>query len=274
MTTLIRNSILSAAILFLPGCLAINALLGAAGLLISGPAQYVGTVYSVGEYAYEYAVNDKTPDEVIQEKFAWLTGPDHDPQQEAQAIALAKGATLSPEPELIPMIQVAEVSLATSSQVTLQPESMTSLPQAVPERVIASMDLTTMTVRTPTRPSIPSAIRKNRPQRAPVTKQHAAPIIQVKAEVHPTTPARPAREADPMQIRRDRMEQGLAQAERLMSQPSVDGVRYSVQERNSGQTGTTLSGPWSIRHSVMQPNPATTHDSIDEGVMVTAQLSS
>lgn len=40
--------------------------------MVTGPLQYAGTVYSIGEYGYHLAVNKKTPDVVINEKLAAL----------------------------------------------------------------------------------------------------------------------------------------------------------------------------------------------------------
>lgn len=54
------------------GCMLVNALLGTSSLVLSGPAQHIGTVCTVGEYAYELAVNKKTPDMVLRDKLSWL----------------------------------------------------------------------------------------------------------------------------------------------------------------------------------------------------------
>ena len=111
------NCLFVAALVALPGCLAVNAMFGVLGLVTSGPVQYAGTAYTVGEYTYEYAVNGKTPDTVLGEKLAWLTGdepqspvvlaeasregaPPHDPAQADAATPLmadgAESLTLRP----------------------------------------------------------------------------------------------------------------------------------------------------------------------------------
>lgn len=72
-STLRNGALLSVTAASLSGCLMLSALFGASSFVLTGPAQYIGTVYSVGEYTYEYAVNDKTPDMVIKDKLAWLT---------------------------------------------------------------------------------------------------------------------------------------------------------------------------------------------------------
>lgn len=271
MTILIRNCILTAAVLVLPGCLAINALLGVAGFLTTGPIQYAGTVYSVGEYAYEYAANDKTPDEVIGEKFAWLLESDQEVGKESHTLALAKDATLVQKPVATPERQLAEASLAKQPQLTLSP---TASVETAP-RMVARL-------RPVPHPAAPVTVAQNTsrkssppPSRVQAKPTSMAPVMQAKAVV-------PAllrheyveRKANPLQDKLDRMEQGLAQAEQLMNRSPVDGIRYSVPTQESGQTGTSLSGSWSIRHTIMQDSPATVVDTEDDTVLITAHLSS
>lgn len=52
----------------LTGCAVVGPLLGAGGLAFA-PLQYVSTAYTIGEFTYEYAVNDRTPDEVVESKY-------------------------------------------------------------------------------------------------------------------------------------------------------------------------------------------------------------
>lgn len=52
----------------LPGCAVVAPLLSAGGMAFA-PLQYVSAAYTIGEFSYEYAVNDKTPDEVIGGKY-------------------------------------------------------------------------------------------------------------------------------------------------------------------------------------------------------------
>ncbi|WP_316899209.1 hypothetical protein [Pseudodesulfovibrio indicus] len=52
----------------LPGCAVVAPLLSAGGMAFA-PLQYVSAAYTVGEFTYEYAANDKTPDKVIGAKY-------------------------------------------------------------------------------------------------------------------------------------------------------------------------------------------------------------
>lgn len=53
---------------FLPGCAVVGPLLSVGGMAGLAPLQYASTVYTVGEFSYEYAVNENDPGEVIQAK--------------------------------------------------------------------------------------------------------------------------------------------------------------------------------------------------------------
>jgi len=60
---------------FLPGCAVVGPLLSIGGMAGLGPLQYASTVYTVGEFSYEYAVNENDPGEVIEAKIdSILTG--------------------------------------------------------------------------------------------------------------------------------------------------------------------------------------------------------
>lgn len=65
----------------LPGCMVVSAAVGVGGYALGGPAQYAGTAFSLCEYSYELAVNDKTPDLVFKDKVLEvvdiLDGPDY-----------------------------------------------------------------------------------------------------------------------------------------------------------------------------------------------------
>ncbi len=52
----------------LPGCAVVGPLLSVGGMAGLAPLQYASTVYTVGEFSYEYAVNENDPGEVIQAK--------------------------------------------------------------------------------------------------------------------------------------------------------------------------------------------------------------
>ncbi|OIQ49660.1 hypothetical protein BerOc1_01585 [Pseudodesulfovibrio hydrargyri] len=52
----------------LSGCAVVAPLLGAGGFAFA-PLQYASTAYTVGEFSYEYAANDKTPGQVVEDKY-------------------------------------------------------------------------------------------------------------------------------------------------------------------------------------------------------------
>lgn len=52
----------------LTGCAVVGPLLSVGGLSGLAPLQYASSVYTVGEFTYEYAANDKDPGEVIRAK--------------------------------------------------------------------------------------------------------------------------------------------------------------------------------------------------------------
>lgn len=58
----------SALAILLSGCAVVGPLLSVGGMAGLAPLQYASVAYTVGEYSYEYAANDKTPDEVIKGK--------------------------------------------------------------------------------------------------------------------------------------------------------------------------------------------------------------
>lgn len=60
----------------LPGCALVGPALTVGGLAGIGPLSYLSTAYTVGEFTYEYAANDATPDEVIEHKLLSLASGD------------------------------------------------------------------------------------------------------------------------------------------------------------------------------------------------------
>ena len=52
----------------LSGCAVVGPLLSLGGAIGLAPLQYASTVYTIGEFTYQYAANDKTPAQVIREK--------------------------------------------------------------------------------------------------------------------------------------------------------------------------------------------------------------
>lgn len=63
---------MSAAPFALAGCLAVNTVLGVGSLLAPGPLQFAGTFYGIANYTFQYAVNDRTPLQVVEEDFRVL----------------------------------------------------------------------------------------------------------------------------------------------------------------------------------------------------------
>lgn len=53
---------------WLPGCAVVGPLLSVGGMAGLAPLQYASTAYTLGEFTYEYAANDKDPGEVIRAK--------------------------------------------------------------------------------------------------------------------------------------------------------------------------------------------------------------
>lgn len=74
-----KATYISLAVLFLvvllPGCAVIGPLISIGGMAGLAQLQYASTAYTVGEFSYEYAVNDNDPGDVIEQKIdAVLTG--------------------------------------------------------------------------------------------------------------------------------------------------------------------------------------------------------
>ncbi|EGB15147.1 hypothetical protein DND132_1941 [Pseudodesulfovibrio mercurii] len=84
----------------LSGCAVVAPLLSVGGVAFT-PLQYVSTAYTIGEYTYEYAANDKTPDQVLEAKYnAMVSGeafelPDYLQAEPAgpQPVQVAEAAT-------------------------------------------------------------------------------------------------------------------------------------------------------------------------------------
>lgn len=66
-TTYIKLAVLLC-LAFLPGCAVVGPLLSIGGMAGLAPLQYASTAYTVGEFSYEYAVNENDPGEVIEAK--------------------------------------------------------------------------------------------------------------------------------------------------------------------------------------------------------------
>lgn len=63
-----RLAVVALLLAALPGCAVVGPLLSVGGMAGLAPLQYASTAYTVGEFSYEYAVNDKDPSEVIERK--------------------------------------------------------------------------------------------------------------------------------------------------------------------------------------------------------------
>jgi len=58
----------SALAVLLSGCAVVGPLLSLGGIAGLAPLQYASTAYTLGEFTYEYAANDKTPNQVLEAK--------------------------------------------------------------------------------------------------------------------------------------------------------------------------------------------------------------
>lgn len=230
----------AALLAFLPtslaGCLAINAMFGVLGLVGPAPIQYAGTAYSVGEYTYQFAVNDKTPDEVLGEKFAWLIGPDASstPQTFPSAPTLAE-PTLG-KPTLM-LADAGAAPMAATEPVVMVPVSM-PLGPATSEESEAAISREP----TPDPDLIPIPMRRawtDQPDAGP-----ARAVVAARAG---------AIGPDLLAQRLNRLESSLAQAERMYLRGIGQGVRCTASTPD-GQGG--VSGTGSVRHPVMQAVPA------------------
>jgi len=250
---LCRSCILTAAALVLPGCLAINAVLGVMGYLATGPAQLAGTIYSVTEYTYEYAVHDKTPDEVIEDKFSWLLLPEEDPEISGYAKAFKKSVLSPPMADVDPEVQLADSTLGASPSITLIPGKS----QVSSSVMQASLKLTPKTKT--------AAAKPQRIQRQRRTVKESSPVTSAIVTSTPTFAPQHEyveRETDPLLVKLDRLEQTFRQAESIVSNEPSQGLLLSVQPNDAEQSEQGISGSWSIRHGLMQHTPIVSPDSI------------
>jgi hypothetical protein len=237
------NCLFVAALVALPGCLAVNAMFGVLGLVTSGPVQYAGTAYTVGEYTYEYAVNGKTPDTVLGEKFAWLTG-----DEPPSPVVLAETSQ-----EIAPPHEPAHANVAIplmadgSGSLTLRPG------HGAPPETGRYDTVSLMADAGPAaeRPAVPAS-----PHTRTATVEPTAPTRISTATASPSG-LNPPSDTDLLATRMDRMESTLAQAERILLREPDQGVIYPASRNDDPQGSDTagVSGEWSIRHPVMQPGP-------------------
>jgi len=245
------------------GCLALNALVGAGSLLLSGPAQYIGTVYTVGEYAYEYAANGKTPVAVVGEKLdkldKWLNPRGRQNPHEDNIML----AAIQPKPETVipgnmvgdPPVHALPMPMISSNS-TYSPPLLASLPLSPSlntSRETRNLSEPFRSIRTKRQPDkiVPVITAKKKAAPTPRT----APLRpKQKKSVQPATRAPvliAATQAPPQKLLQlQRMEQAFAHAERTRpASANGNAVRISLGNDPSG-----VSGTWSIRHKVTPPD--------------------
>jgi hypothetical protein len=253
----IRRCLTAALLASLPaslaGCLALNAAFGVLGLVATGPVQYAGTAYTVGEYAYHYAVNDMTPVEVFEDKFAWLDrqdvqptspgqpdSPPLPPSMEPPAIELADAGGIDTE------VIAAEATPAAERRSHRTPQHPPlSAPTAAPDSASTPQPVM-LASRAPLRPVAPST--------RGVQVREAAPDVSGTPPAVVTAQASPSLR-DPLAARLDRFESALAQAERMYLRHQGQGVRCgaSTAEHSGDEAG--VSGTGLVRHPVMRHGP-------------------
>jgi len=243
--------LLLGALTALPGCLAINAALGVLGAMGPPAAQLAGAAYTVAEYSYEYGAHDRTPDEVFLAKFDWLLGDGDVPDPAAFAGALSAAMPgAQPMDAARPTVVVADapagrrarpsfnhaarpVALAAAKR-PVQPVKkvmpVTKASKAAPVKRIA---------KTPARPIVRESAQ-NVPVRVPV------PVHRYVAH----TP-------DPLLVRLDRLENGLAQAEALYLSETGGGLRLSVPPCDGNPCDQGVNGGSSLRLPVTHGAPGT-----------------
>lgn len=258
--TVLRHLLPGVGLLFLPGCLAINALFGGIGLIASGPIQYVGTAYTIGEYAYEYAANDRNPAEVLGERITLLTSPEQWPGEMAahmrkpppEQVHVAEARPPRPASRTIPAPETRQIRIADASEIPFTRRSVIRkhtpirpMPEAKPLRRFPNMPDTRRMASLPAPAKVsPSASMSSRKPRPSMTKPP-----------RPSSPRTirnaPANAPDPLLARLNRLQQSFHQAEALAEQQGGPGIRIQVGPKNT----PGLNGAWSIRHSLMQHPP-------------------
>ncbi|EGB15350.1 hypothetical protein DND132_2145 [Pseudodesulfovibrio mercurii] len=236
-----RRLLLLGALTLLPGCLAANAALGVFGLMGPPVAQLAGAAYTVAECSYEYGVNDRTPDQVFLAKFDWLLedGEGNEPAPAAFAGALRRtvdGPTQADAPQA--------VAVAKAAPKTGNRTGPVAEPVAEPVAVAATIPVKNHTVA---------------PKRAVAAVAPARPVPNRIAPVpRRTVPAHTyvVHEPDPLLARLDRLESGLAQAERLYLSRSEVGLRLSVPPCDGDPCAQGVNGGSSLRLPVTYTAPA------------------
>ncbi|KAB1441855.1 hypothetical protein [Pseudodesulfovibrio senegalensis] len=240
---LIVNSILLAIAASLSGCLALSALFGAGSFLLNGPAQYIGTVYAVGEYTYEYAANGKSPVTVVAEKLDrldnWLNPHDHAAE---------------------PRVMLARAHVHDTTTIPGSPQSAVLRPMAAvspaplrmnPARENRSLSEPLHTSLAANSPRPPHGMKKQtKPKAMPVTPPVAPTIFRSDTVDAPMTVLASA-SAPPRSLRHlQRMELAFAHADAAhYAERDPATLRISVSSDTRG-----ISGSWRIRHRVSRPD--------------------
>lgn len=226
--TILRTSLIALAVSTLPGCLAINMLLGAGSMLVGGPVQYASAAYTVGEYSYQYAVNDKNPGEVIEDKIAWL---------------------LPEEPEAAP-VQLAAADVPDVPISSLPVKGLKLPPMRSPESAAHPLQLASARLR----PRVPE--QRVRPdKKAPATVETVAEArvtehvpektpVRTPAQVSPETPVRKAQPAVSLARRLQDSQRRFRTMDRLMV-ASEGSTRIRVPAESRG-----INGAWQVRHRI------------------------
>lgn len=225
----------------LSGCLAISAGLGALSFLGPPAVQLAGVAYTVSEYSYEYAAHDRTPDQVLMAKFDWLVpaeeqAPAHRKQYRNVAMATplvhVPALLQSDRPDLEPLFELSRSHPVMEAGHTIVPERIETVVVRQPKRIEAR----------------PAPVTQKRPE-----------VVAAVAVAPETGPVHDYiyRTPDPIQIRMNRMESALRQAEAVFASQPANGVRLSMPCPDGDPCHQGLNGSWSIRHPVMYAPPST-----------------
>ncbi|MBI9081404.1 MAG: hypothetical protein JEY79_16885 [Pseudodesulfovibrio sp.] len=252
--SLSRNCILTAAVLVLPGCLAINAALGILGYLGSGPAQVAGAVYSVSEYTYEYAMNDKTPDEVMLEKISWFIPQEAPPDMSSHAKVIEKPTLSLPAADVKTKVQLTNsVSGVRRARLPIFEKQPEMLP-----KLTASLTLSRQKTTAVSKP------KKVQRQRRVKKQSNPALVIAKRNQAVPASQVVREWKTSPLLTRLDKLELAFRQAENIVSGRPSQGLLLSVQSDGADLPGQGISGSWSIRHHLMNHGPTISRKSAND----------
>ncbi|GAB7021795.1 hypothetical protein [Salidesulfovibrio brasiliensis] len=222
--TVIRTTLVALAAAVLPGCLAINMLLGAGSMFVGGPVQYASAAYTLGEYSYHYAVNDKNPGEVIEDKIAWLV-PDKPEQAPIQLAANVPEIPVSHLPAS--GLELPPVRSTDTSPHPLQLAAIESvrLPKPAPE------------VRAQGEPNRIRPAKTSTPAPHAAAPEPASPEPETVIAANP----KPVRAEPPTVLQRERR---FRQLDRMLVE-AQDSLRIQVPDSRRG-----INGTWQVRHRI------------------------